>query len=53
MVNILETGPGKNFSESEELIRNNLKYAGFDEILLLETKTWTSNKGKKFVLEKE
>jgi len=53
MVNISATGPGKNFVECENLIRSNLKHAGFDEVLLLETKEWSAQHGKKFDLEKD
>ena len=53
VVNVSDTGPGVNFGESEELIRNNLKHAGLDEVLLLETKEWSATKGKKFDLKKD
>ena len=53
VVNVSATGPGVNFGTSEELIRNNLKYGGFDEVLLLETKEWSASKGKKFDLKKD
>jgi hypothetical protein len=39
-VNVTEWGPGTNFTESETLIRNSLRHAGFDAIMLEETKNW-------------
>ena len=48
-----DTGPGKVFTECEDLIKQNLIKCGFDPIILEETKGWNSNSGKKFVLEKD
>jgi len=39
---VLDFGPGTNFQDSDALIRKNLKYAGFDEVMLEETKNWNS-----------
>ena len=51
--NATKLGPGKVFSECEDLIKNNLKHAGFDEALLLDSKKWSAGSGRKFVLEKD
>jgi N-acetyl-beta-hexosaminidase len=37
--------PGKVFTECEDLIKSNLIHVGFDEVLLGESKAWTSSKG--------
>ena len=42
MVDVNAFGPGKVFTECEELIRSNLGFAGFDEVILLETKGWSA-----------
>jgi stress response protein SCP2 len=46
-----DTSPGKVFTECEQMIKNNLKYAGFDEDLLGESKAWDGK--KKFNLVKD
>ena len=43
-VNIMATGPGKDFQESRKLILKNLPKAGFDAVLLKESKNWTTGK---------
>jgi hypothetical protein len=46
-------GPGKVFTECTELIQKNLTNCGFDMALIEESKAWTKDSGKKFILEKE
>ena len=46
-----DTCAGKVFTDCEQMIKNNLKYAGFDEDLLGESKAWDGH--KKFKLEKD
>ena len=53
VVNATKFGKGKNWQESEELIKSNLKMAGLDDGMLLESKAWKSDSGKKFKLEKD
>ena len=45
-------GPGKVFTECEQLIIKGLEKVGFDPVLLEETKNWKTG-GKKFNLRKE
>ena len=53
MVNVHELGPGTVFTDCEDLIRQNLKYAWFDEIVLMETRGWTQASKKKYLMEKD
>jgi hypothetical protein len=46
-------GPGKIFTECEDLIQKNMVHCGFDLALIEESKAWTKGCGKKFILEKE
>ena len=39
-VNVSESGPGCNFTQSESLIKNSLRHVGFDPVLLQETANW-------------
>lgn len=41
-------GEGKVFSECEDLIKSNLKHVGFNEHMLLDSKKWSADTGKKF-----
>ena len=52
-VNVNAVGSGTNFQESNDLIMNNLTHAGFDPVLLLETKGWQVNSGSKFNMKKD
>jgi hypothetical protein len=51
--NTTDFGPGKVFTECEELIQKNLVSCGLDIALIQESKAWSKNNGKKFILEKE
>ena len=51
--NITKFGQGKNFAECESLIKKNLKNVGFDETVLVESKDWKSDSGKRFILKKD
>jgi hypothetical protein len=53
IVSVQDTGPGKVFTECEELIKKNLPLAGFDPIILQETLGWSAASNKKFALEKD
>ena len=46
-------GPGKVFTESDDLIMKNLEKVGLDPIILMETKNWNPTSGKKFNIKKE
>ena len=46
-------GPGKNFTECDDLIMKNLERVGLDPIILMETKNWNPQSGKKFNVKKE
>ena len=52
MVNVCEVGPGTNFDECSAMITTHLQKAGFDPVILEETKNWTAAKGRKFDLAK-
>ena len=40
-------------NQCENLIKDNLKFVGFDEGLLLESKNWEAGKGSSFKLQKD
>ena len=46
-------GPGKVFTECEDLIKNNLKHVGMQEYMLMESKKWSASSGKKFKMKKD
>ena len=41
------------FTECEQVIKANLAKVGFDEVILMETRSWSAQKGTKFNLEKD
>jgi len=53
MYGVLGLGNSKVFTECEELIQKNMTNCGFDMALIEESKAWTKDSGKKFILEKE
>ena len=46
-------GPGKVFTECDEMVIKSLENVGFDPIILMETANWRPNTGKKFNIKKE
>ena len=52
-MNTTDKGPGKVFTECEDLIKQNLVKCGFDPVILAETQGWNANSAKKFVLKKD
>ena len=53
MMHSTDKGPGKVFTECEDLIKSNLVKCGFDPIILQETQGWDAKSAKKFVLKKD
>lgn len=52
-VNVNAAGDGTNFIESNDIIMKNLTFAGFDPVILMETKGWNASSGKKFNMKKD
>jgi hypothetical protein len=52
-MNSTDKGPGKVFTECEDLIKANLVKCGFDPVILAETRGWSAKNAKKFVLKKD
>lgn len=52
-INVTESGPGCNFTQSENLIRNSLKHVGFDNIMLQETANWQPVGARRFDMVKD
>ena len=52
-VNVNAAGDGTNFIESNDIIMKNLTFAGFDPVILMETKGWNAKSGKKFNMKKD
>ena len=46
-------GDGTNFIESNDIVMKNLTFAGFDPVILMETKGWNAKSGKKFNMKKD
>jgi tellurium resistance protein TerD len=53
LLNTNTFGPGKVFTECQDLINGGLVNCGLDMALIQESKSWAQNRGKKFILEKE
>ena len=51
-INVSTPGPGKNFTESENMIRSNLSMAGFDPVMLQETANW-NGQARRFDMVKD
>ena len=52
-VNIMAQGTGKNFQECRKLILKSLPKAGFDAVLLKESKNWTTGNQRTFNMAKD
>lgn len=52
-INVSESGPGCNFTQSENLIRSSLRHVGFDNIMLQETANWQPAEARRFDMVKD